>query len=121
MELLQAMRTTPATREFTDDPLPDDVLYDILDQQLKGRDFVCGDYSIADMMIWPWVVPWRNQGQIMDEYPNLDAWRQRVIERPAVQKGFSAGAELRRVGLQAANEKEAQEARKVLFGQRGRH
>ncbi len=96
-------------------------LYGILDGQLKGRDFVCGAYSIADMMIWPWVVPWRNQGQNMDEFPNLDAWRQRVIERPAVQKGFAAGAELRRVGLQAANEKEAQEARKVLFGQRARH
>jgi GST-like protein len=94
-------------------------LYGVLEKQLAGRDFVCGDYSIADMAIWPWVVPWRNQGQNLDEFPNIKAWYQRVIDRPAAQKGFSVGAELRTAGLQASG-KAAEEARKVLFGQRAR-
>lgn len=94
-------------------------LYGVLNKQLEGKDFVCGDYSIADMAIWPWVVPWRNQGQSLDAFPNIKAWYQRVIDRPAAQKGFGVGAELRKGGLQAAG-KEAEQARAVLFGQRAR-
>jgi GST-like protein len=94
-------------------------LYGVLNGRLEGRDFVCGDYSIADMACWPWVVPWRNQGQNLDDFPNVKAWHQRVIERPPAQKGFSVGAELRRTGLQASG-KEAEESRRVLFGQRAR-
>jgi glutathione S-transferase len=93
-------------------------LYGVLDKQLAGKDFVCGDYSIADMAIWPWVVPWKNQGQNLDDFPNIKAWYQRVIDRPAVQKGFGVGAELRRNLADAG--KQAEEARKVLFGQRAR-
>ena len=91
----------------------------MLEKQLEGKDFVCGEYSIADMAIWPWVVPWRNQGQNLDDFPNIKAWYQRVIDRPAAQKGFGLGAELRRAGLQASG-KDAEEARRVLFGQRAR-
>lgn len=91
-------------------------LYGVLNRQLEGRDFICGDYSIADMACWPWVVPWKMQGQELDDFPNIKAWSQRMSERPAVQKGFGLGAELRRP-LQAAT-KQAEEARKVLFGQR---
>jgi glutathione S-transferase len=94
-------------------------LYGVLEKQLEGKDFICGDISIADFASWPWVVPWRNQGQNLEEFPNLKAWYQRMIDRPGVQKGFGVGAELRRGGLQASG-KEAEEARKVLFGQRAR-
>jgi glutathione S-transferase len=94
-------------------------LYGVLEKQLEGSDFICGDISIADFASWPWVVPWRNQGQNLEEFPNLKAWYQRMIDRPGVQKGFGVGAELRRGGLQASG-KEAEEARKVLFGQRAR-
>jgi len=94
-------------------------LYGVLEKQLEGKDFVCGDYSIADMAIWPWIVPWKNQGQNIEHFPNIKAWYQRVIDRPGAQKGFAVGAELRRAGLQSAG-KEAEEARKVLFGQRAR-
>jgi glutathione S-transferase len=94
-------------------------LYGVLDKQLEGKDFVCGDISIADFACWPWVVPWRNQGQNLEDFPNIKAWYQRMIDRPSVQKGFGVGAELRRAGLQASG-KEAEEARKVLFGQRAR-
>lgn len=94
-------------------------LYGVLDRQLDGRDFICGDISIADFACWPWIVPWRNQGQKLDDFPNVAAWYQRMIDRPGVQKGFGVGAELRRAGLQASG-KEAEEARRVLFGQRAR-
>ena len=94
-------------------------LYGVLERQLEGKDFICGDLSIADFASWPWVVPWRNQGQNLDEFPNIKAWYQRMIDRPGVQKGFGVGAELRRAGLHASG-KEAEEARKVLFGQRAR-
>jgi glutathione S-transferase len=94
-------------------------LYGVLEKQLEGRDFVCGAYSIADMAIWPWIVPWRNQGQNIEHFPNIKAWYQRVIDRPGAQKGFAVGAELRRGGLQSSG-KEAEEARRMLFGQRAR-
>ncbi|HYG27329.1 MAG TPA: glutathione S-transferase N-terminal domain-containing protein [Caulobacteraceae bacterium] len=94
-------------------------LYGVLERQLEGRDFVCGDYSIADMAIWPWIVPWKNQGQNLDDFPNIKAWYQRVIDRPAAQRGFAVGQELRRGGLQASG-KEAEKARAVLFGQRAK-
>ncbi|MGE5501613.1 MAG: glutathione S-transferase family protein [Ignavibacteriales bacterium] len=94
-------------------------LYGVLDKQLEVKDYICGEVSIADFACWPWVVPWRNQGQKLDDFKNLAVWYQRMADRPGVQKGFGVGAELRRGGLQASG-KEAEEARKVLFGQRAR-
>ena len=70
-------------------------LYGVLDRQLAGRDFVCGDYSIADMAIWPWASLWEGQQQTLDDKPNLAAWLDRVAARPAVQKGRAHHAELR--------------------------
>jgi glutathione S-transferase len=93
-------------------------LYGVLDHRLKGRDFVAGDYSIADMAIWPWVKPWKAQGQDLDEFPELKAWFARIEARPKVQAAMAAGEEVRRT--LADNTKEAEEARKVLFGQRAR-
>jgi glutathione S-transferase/GST-like protein len=53
-------------------------LYGVLDTRLKDRDYVAGDYSIADMAIWPWIVPWKNQGQDLDQFPDLKTWFERV-------------------------------------------
>ncbi|MBA4804723.1 MAG: glutathione S-transferase N-terminal domain-containing protein [Brevundimonas sp.] len=92
-------------------------LYGVLDRRLGDRDFVAGDYSIADMTIWPWILP-ALQGQDLAEFPHLKAWRERVGARPAVRAGRALGDDLRR-NLAAAG-KEAEQARKVLFGQRGR-
>jgi glutathione S-transferase/GST-like protein len=94
-------------------------LYCVLDKRLKDREYVAGDYSIADMAIWPWISPWRNQGQDLDAFPALKAWFERVEARPAVQRGKKVGEELRRPTLTQAG-KEADEARSVLFGQRAR-
>jgi glutathione S-transferase/GST-like protein len=92
-------------------------LYGVLNKRLAGRDFVAGDYSIADMAIWPWIVPWRMQGQELDQFPNLKAWFERVQARPAVQAGFKVGDALRNQTL-AQQGAAAEAARKVLFGQR---
>jgi GSH-dependent disulfide-bond oxidoreductase len=92
-------------------------LYGVLDRRLADREFVAGDYSIADMAIWPWILP-THQGQDLAEFPNLAAWMDRVGARPAVKAGRAVGDELR--GNLAAAGKDAEEARKLLFGQRAR-
>jgi GST-like protein len=92
-------------------------LYGVLDRRLADRDYIAGAYSIADMATWPWILP-EHQGQDIDAFPNLKAWLARVGERPAVQKGRALGDELRK--NLAASGKAAEDARKVLFGQRAR-
>ena len=95
-------------------------LYGVLNKQLEGRDYICGDYSIADMMTYPWCVPWKLQGIVLDEFPHLKAWFGRMRARPAVVKAYGLAEAVRTgPGLQASG-KEAEEARKVLFGQRAR-
>ena len=92
-------------------------LYGVMDRRLADRDYLAGDYSIADMAAWPWILP-EHQGQNIDEFPNLKAWLARVGARPAVIKGRAVGDALR--SNLAASGKAAETARKVLFGQRGR-
>lgn len=70
-------------------------LYKVLDAQLEGKDYVVGDYSIADMALWGWVSLWERQEQDMDAMPNLKAWLARVAARPAVQAGRALNAESR--------------------------
>ena len=53
-------------------------LYGVLDRQLAGRDFVAGDYSIADMAIWPWASLWEGQKQNIADFPNMAGWLDRV-------------------------------------------
>lgn len=89
-------------------------LYGVLDKRLADRDYVAGDYSIADMAIWPWAKGWEGQEQDISRFPHMAAWLERVGSRPAVEAGRALGAELR---TDASQDKEAQ---KVLFGQRGR-
>ena len=92
-------------------------LYGVMDRRLADRDYLAGDYSIADMAAWPWILPeW--QGQSLDEFPHLKAWTVRVGARPAVQRGRAAGADLRR--NLAGSGADAAAARRLLFGQRAR-
>ena len=60
---------------------------------LEGRDYVADDYSIADIAIFPWTRSYKRQNVVIEDYPNVVAWRKRMIERPAVAKGMQAGAE----------------------------
>jgi GST-like protein len=63
-------------------------LYKVLNTQLEGREFVAGDYSIADISIWPWIARYEWQRIDMNEYPNVKRWYRVIAERPAVQKGY---------------------------------
>jgi GST-like protein len=63
-------------------------LYGVLNTQLEGRDYICDDYSIADMACWPWVSRYEWQGIDLADFPNVRAWYQRLLARPAVQKGY---------------------------------
>ena len=92
-------------------------LYGVMERRLADRDYLAGDYSIADMAAWPWVLP-ELQGQDLEDFPNLKAWMQRMGDRPAVRTGRAVGEELRR--NLAASGQAAENARKLLFGQRAR-
>src|SRR5580658_5928866 len=83
----------------------------VLERRLAGRDFILGDYSIADMISFPWVLIAKPLGQALDEFPNVSRWRDAIKARPAVQKGVDVGKDLRRRG------DHTEESRKILFGQ----
>jgi len=88
-------------------------LFGVLDKRLTDREFIAGAYSIADMAIWPWVVPYKNLQQDLDTFPRLRRWfRDTMGQRPAVRKGKDVGAELRRPQTVHSNEE-----RRILFGQ----
>lgn len=69
-------------------------LYGVLDRRLADRDYVAGEYSIADMAIWPWIVPHERQGQDLRQFPNVAAWFERVRLRPAVERAYAIGQDL---------------------------
>lgn len=92
-------------------------LYGVLDRRLSDRDYVAGDYSIADMAIWPWILP-ALQGQNLTDFPHLKAWLDRVGARPGVIAGRALGDDLR--SNLASSGKAAEDARRMLFGQRAR-
>jgi GST-like protein len=86
-------------------------LYHVLDTQLRGRDFVSGDYSIADMAIYPWAVPWERQGINLDEFPEVKRWLESVRSRPAVARAYEAAKAFQ------TSPTISDEAKKTLFGQ----
>jgi len=86
-------------------------LFGVMNTRLKGRKFLAGAYSIADMACWSWVVS-ANRYQTLDEFPHLAAWKERVGARPAVQRGYALGRDLRKPMTA--------EEHKILFGQRAR-
>jgi GST-like protein len=70
-------------------------LYGVLDRRLEGRTFVAGDYSIADMAIWPWVVTYKAQEIDLAAFPNVRRWYDALKQRPALRRGYELGRELR--------------------------
>jgi GST-like protein len=87
-------------------------LYGVMNKRLDGRDFLAGDYSIADMACYPWVVPHERQGQKIDDFPHLKAWLARIAERPAVQRAYELGKQ-----YQTTQAPMDEERRRILFGQ----
>ena len=90
-------------------------LYGVLDKQLSKHEFVAGDYSIADMASYPWIVPYKNQSQNIDDFPHLKRWLETIRERPATLRAYALAKEVNPNYGQPAIRTE--EERKLLFGQ----
>lgn len=101
-----------AIKRYTDEV---NRLYGVMNRQLKDHDYLAGDYSIADMACYGWVVPYKRQGQDLDEFPYLRSWFERIKARPAAEKGSALGRELREEVRKIAGDAEI---RAVLFNQR---
>jgi GST-like protein len=86
-------------------------LYAVLDAQLAGREYIAGEYSIADMASYPWIVPHQRQQQDLAEFPNLKRWFEAIRARPAVVRAYEKGKQV------SAQPVVDDEARKFLFGQ----
>lgn len=65
-------------------------LYGVLNRQLDGKEYVAGDYSIADMAIYPWIVPHENQRQDLNDFPHVKSWFERMKARPAVIRAYES-------------------------------
>ncbi len=87
-------------------------LYAVLNKQLKDRDFIAGDYSIADMACYPWIVPHEAQSQNLNDYPYLKAWYDRIASRPATVRAYDKASQ---INTQPSVTDE--QSRKLLFGQ----
>lgn len=86
-------------------------LYGVLDRRLAGRDFLAGDYSIADMAAYPWTVSHERQGQNLDDFPNLKRWFHAIRDRPATIAAYAKGETVNRPAVMSEEDK------RVLFGQ----
>ncbi len=87
-------------------------LYGVLNKRLADRPFIAGDYSIADMACYPWVLPERQQQDIA-KFPHLQRWKERIAMRGAVKRAYALAKEIN----PAAGGIRTEEERKVLFGQ----
>jgi len=88
-------------------------LYTVLERRLGEAAYLAGDYSVADIAVWPWIQPAR-QEQRFDEYPNLKRWHDAIAARPAVRTGNAVRLDLQKVGAQTLDEAE----RRSLYGRR---
>lgn len=86
-------------------------LYGVLDRQLQGREYIAGDYSIADMACYPWIVPYERQQQNLEDFPHLKRWFETMRDRPAVIRAYERGQPFS--NTPTIND----ESRKILFGQ----
>jgi GST-like protein len=89
-------------------------LYGVLDQRLADRAFLAGDYSIADIAAYPWIVPHEAQGQKLEDFPHLKRWFEAIRDRPATLRAYEKAATVNTQSLMT------DEAKRVLFGQTAR-
>ena len=85
-------------------------LYQLLDDRLRDRDFIAGDYSIADIAAYPWIRRMEREGSQLDSFPNLNQWHETISRRSAVERAYEHAA--------AINTKPTitEASRKVLLG-----
>jgi GST-like protein len=88
-------------------------LYGVLNRRLADRAFVAGDYSIADIAIYPWIVPYERQGQKLEDFPHLKRWFEAIRARPAVERAYEKA---KAVNPNAGGVRTPEE-RAILFGQ----
>lgn len=81
----------------------------VLERQLNDRAFIVGDYSIADIICFPWILFGKNLGQHLENFPRVAQWREQIKQRPGVQRGVNLCKELRRKSQLTDNE------RRILF------
>ena len=106
-----------AVARFTDET---NRLYGVMNNQLYLTKYLAADqYTIADMICYPWCVNWKNQGQDMEEFKYVKRWFEELSERPAVQRGMAVGSDLS-VDQSTLSEKERVARRKLLYNQRAR-
>ncbi|NJL97454.1 MAG: glutathione S-transferase family protein [Synechococcaceae cyanobacterium SM2_3_2] len=85
-------------------------LYGVLDRRLSEVEYLAGEYSIADIATFPWLRGYANQGQDLNDYPQVKRWFEAIDQRPAVQRGLELMAEFRRTGPMD------DKAKQILFG-----
>ena len=90
-------------------------LYGVLDKRLADREFVAGEYSIADMAILGWAKLWERQGQNIGDFPHVKRWLDTLLARPAVQRGLAVSSEDR-----GSTDMNDPAVRAILFGQKAR-
>jgi GST-like protein len=106
-----------AIRRFTDEA---NRLYGVLNNRLYDRRYLAGDdYTIADMICYPWCVNWKFQGQDIEEFPYFKRWFEELGARPAVQKGMAVGSDLS-TDVTKLPAEEQERIRKMLYNQRAR-
>lgn len=86
-------------------------LYGVLDERLADREFIAGDYSIADMAAYPWIVLHERQGQNLDDFPNVKRWFETIQRRDAVQRAYALAKTVNTATTMT------EEAKSILFGQ----
>ena len=97
-----------AVKRYTDEARR---LYNVLNKRLRGRDFICGEYTIADMACYPWTVPHERQGIDLAEFPEVRRWFDAMRARPAVARAYAKGKEVN------TGSTVTEKAKSILFGQ----
>ena len=106
-----------AVRRFTDEA---NRLYGVLNNRLYDRPYLAGnEYTIADMIAYPWTVNWKVQGQDIEEFKYFKRWFEELGARPAVQRGMAVGANLSEDPSKLTPEEQERRA-KIMYNQRAR-
>ncbi|HEY8554820.1 MAG TPA: glutathione binding-like protein [Burkholderiales bacterium] len=86
-------------------------LYAVLDNRLADREYIAGEYSIADIACYPWIVPYKRQNQNLADFPHLARWFEAMRARPAVVRAYERAKAINTAPVVS------EEAKRVLFGQ----